>query len=168
MGIDLDTYRARIGCYRMPLAKPRKVENYNPNTSGDDVHLRAFIVCIYALLVVSTTLGVLILQRHAENSLISSYSSASIEIYHQECVPNLSYQTCVKHQINHVPSADRLYVAYAQRILLLSSDIELNPGPFTGNEHEPLVAMQLPMQMPSSPDTQRILYAISCSTGFLT
>ena len=126
MGVSLEIYRARVGCFlQTRCPKPRRTRSkYNPYTRGSDVHLRAFVVCIAALYIYSSMLAVVaghayVMKTYAVHSLDSCWA--------QSTAPFEDHQYTTS--INTCDQQSNLYSSFYQRRLLLAADVELNPGP---------------------------------------
>ena len=62
MGVDLTTYRSRIGLFTMPGSKSAKCDAYNPYTTGSDIHYRTIALGVYTIFIMSSFLAMLYIQ----------------------------------------------------------------------------------------------------------
>jgi len=126
MGIDLALYRARIGCF-LPARRPttRSKEKYTRFTTGSDIHLRTFICCITVLMLSVSYLGLVAGRYYCiETFAVSESYNCMSDATHDEILPYRSP--------TYVDLCDVYSNQYARLVttrLLLSSDVELNPGP---------------------------------------
>ncbi|KAL4234146.1 hypothetical protein ACF0H5_005799 [Mactra antiquata] len=120
MNIDIDSYRKRIGCFGPGRGFNFKSNyTYNPYTYGSDIHFRAFLMSIIFVATFGggTTLAKCVLQLANTD-------------YH--CPENFIANTFIWQEPSWTPNT---YIYnYCQRIFVLSSDIETNPGPLTDKE----------------------------------
>lgn len=139
MGVTLDVYRMRIGAHASVYinrfkAKQKKLSvQYNPYTKWDDVHCRSAAALILIIMVLSTLLCVLHLHGFVVNTLATSddiqlcpvdnsHADVHTGIFCQlQSTRSDSGQTpCLKIQTGYY---------YYKRLIMLSADVELNPGP---------------------------------------
>jgi len=148
----------------MPGSKSAKCDAYNPYTTGSDIHYRTIALGVYTIFIMSSFLAMLYIQ-----SSLAEYMSSQTQLDRVLCIPcTVSKsgwsQTCVHSAL---PSDTLLYQTYMSRLLLLSSDVELNPGPVHGDNVDYVPMLQnvsfIPPASPS-PETQMILMAIASST----
>lgn len=138
MGVDIDTYRAKIGTFTI-WSKLRKLSTkskpYKSHHSGTDIHFRIFICCIFALFCFSTLYCVVRCRAH----ITDTYAATFID----PCIFQRSLSLGYHHNALHTSSVtvDRicsnyggLYDSFSKRILMLSSDVEFNPGPESDTE----------------------------------
>lgn len=142
--IDVSLYRARIGMFACVLrfkSSRKRFGKYTRFTNGTDIHLRAFICNVFLLIAVSATYGVLrghaylidtYAVAHGENSSGISYP------FVHEITANLTFDngcwtnvllSCASYGDTAYNDYGQLYSGYTQRILILSADVETNPGP---------------------------------------
>ena len=124
MNIDIDTFRARVGLFgpgrgfRGCLNKSK----YNPNTVGSDIHLR--VIALYAVILFVFWSG-----TYTANSILdtATVTTETVHFPYDPCQKLTSYQTtCVRHQ---TVWSQPTYANYIQQRLILSKDVETNPGP---------------------------------------
>lgn len=129
------TYRGRIGLFCHPPNRARNGKiKYQRFTTGTDIHLRTLLCGVLFVTQLMATYGLLAsiqyLQINFTTSVIHSCDTSPMNsLIHAS---NTAVQNC--------PINGLLYKSYMTRLLLLSSDVELNPGP--------------------TPDTEQILKAI--------
>ena len=132
MGVDICTYRIRIGHFVANRKNRRKSKintKYNPYTNGSDIHYRSFACSLMGLFFA-------IMFRVAVEShtyIVDNYTSE----LSQQCVSSC-YSSTLSGSINGITSMSPVYpgcvigttyASYSSRLLILSSDIELNQGP---------------------------------------
>jgi hypothetical protein len=129
MGIDVEVYRARIGMFLTKLRHrrcKRYKTKYNSCTIGTDIHLRSLACNI--VLMMSILLLYSIVQGH--KYIIDNYADTSFEYYDR---PNMEHgATCILSTVSEMSGG--MYITYYSRLLMLSSDVELNPGPGTSED----------------------------------
>lgn len=120
MGTDIVLFRFRIGIFKGGRGYTPSVKfRYNPFVNSNDIHYRVFSCCLvllfitfeYSLVIKSKTWLVEILSS-SENvcGIVLKYGMVTM------------YDWCM---LEHSCA----YVSYSQRLLMLSMDIEENPGP---------------------------------------
>lgn len=125
MGVDINIYRARIGLFALcckARQKRPKYGKYNKLTKGEDIHLRTFVCGLYALFGVLAMYSVV----WSHTWLINNYAVANANI----CSWSVSsvYGT-MRGDIPSCSSYGEYFGYYSKRLLTLSADIEMNPGP---------------------------------------
>lgn len=141
MGIDIELYRCRIGVFcggcirnshRRQYSKQYSKQKYNPYSNTSDIHYRVFASCLVIFMMLVGVLGVLtmvnflgsVVNEQALHSTISPCFNVRSDILWLE-----KYIGFVTITFDFCPQSESLYMVYMQRLLLLSSDVELNPGP---------------------------------------
>ena len=125
MGNDLIDYIAKIGIFALsckPKMKTPKYGKYSGYHSGTDVHLQAFVLSIYMVINFIAFYGVVYVTRYMEEH----YSSTDLKFCEQ------ILQAPSKGTIMGCPLHMNQYSSYSELLLVLSGDIEMNPGPITG------------------------------------
>lgn len=142
--IEIAIYRARIGGFAVAL-KPRTVKSkfgkYKGSHHGTDIHFRSFACNILLLIILLVTYGVLscreyVLKNYAlpftyevvEFPFPLSLATAVIITSNGHCVTNM-FISCRPDFDCMANVTEGLYSSYFQRQLMLSADVELNPGP---------------------------------------
>lgn len=130
MGIEINSYRARIGRFVLGL-RPRihkvKYRPYTGHYKGTDIHLRTFVCGVFALLVFGMFYGVTFCRVYVESHWsITHYIGDTSCTYRADSV--LITSSCSNLYTAVV------YGSYYNRLLMLSSDVEQNPGPTKDTE----------------------------------
>ena len=85
MGIDINTYRARIGKFALCIRQRMhnyKYEKYRSHHSGTDIHLRTFVVSIFTVGMFAMFYGVLYTQHYVEDNFsVSGYTVCDMMTY---------------------------------------------------------------------------------------
>lgn len=128
--IDLVMYRAKIGAFALackPRLKLHKYDTYRSHYNGSDIHFRMFICNLVVLMIMSATYG--LLASHAY--LVENYAALSSD----QCEGSIVLASINIQQTHHIASVNYggLYRSYVQRLLVLSADVESNPGPGPGH-----------------------------------
>lgn len=137
MGVDTEIYRVRIGTFVKVYLQKSKIQKYKYKgyTSGTDVHLHTFVVCAFMLCIFSAFYCVVYGQHYIEDN----YAVASYDVCDQKTAISTG-ETALMCKYGGP------YSSFAQRLITLSSDVEMNPGPSNDVSNE---------------NTERILAAIS-------
>ena len=143
MGVDLTTYRKKIGAfntrlnsYREHKANGEKHHTYSRVIKGSDVHFRVFlmILLIGSQLITSETIMLcyrLFQQRLYEPEPLYSCSN----IFQSGASNIISPMDYVNHgTVTFDQIIATQYSSLCQRLMLLSSDVELKPDPMTDEE----------------------------------
>lgn len=126
MGVDLQTYRARVGGFIPPASKTTKQDTYNPRCYGTDVHWRTLMTCFVLLGLVCVTYGFM---RGKYEFVTYHASSCAIEDLHA-CIDHIT----MARYTDACHLRPGYYSSFYSRLLLLSADVELNPGPVSDTE----------------------------------
>lgn len=126
MGIDIVVYRQRIGSF-LPKVRTKngKYGKYDPCTMSSDIQYRVLACMVVGLYIAIT---------------VKAYMEVSTYMYEQTCTLSandfcslsamcLPYNVRCLHEIHSINNCSKTYIAYCSRLLMLSSDVELNPGP---------------------------------------
>ena len=144
MGITIELYRIRIGTFIQPHSKHSNKEKhsmYSPNVKGSDIQYRVLLCTIL--------IGACLI---AGELLVKVIESVSINYVYENYIYGFAINLCgiqndVVYYTNfHISlpwcnSMNTLYPYFNQRILLLSSDVETNPGPISDCKDEILAAI---------------------------
>lgn len=123
MAVDISIYRARTGLFGPGTGFKGSLVNtcYSPYTTGTDIHWRMLLTCM----VLSSTFFISAL---VTKSLLSLATVSDLDIFIR----------CYTSTVNVLHNAScetswsgSIYSSYKTRLLLLSSDVELNPGPIS-------------------------------------
>ena len=145
MGVDLTTYRRQIGAFytrlnscRKHKAKREKHHTYSRVTKGSDVHFRVFLMILLIGSQLITSETIMLCYRLFQHKL---YEPEPLYLCSNIFQSGASIIISPMDYINHgtvTSSFDQIiatqYSSLCQRLLLLSSDVELNPGPMTDKE----------------------------------
>lgn len=147
MGVDITVYRHRIGLFHLsrnhglPVSKPKSKYAYTPYTKGPDVHFRVLLCMMVIGIELIASEGLILLCKNNQHILVT-------ETYNWEHEPTIDYYN-IEHGMDHRYTTSPFnytltnqYTAYYERLLILSSDVELNPGPLTDKD-EILRAIQV-------------------------
>lgn len=140
MGVGIVAYRCRIGLFNLRRkqsqnkdkpSKKGKSKRYMPETTGTDIHFRVFVMCI--LIGIQLVLAELLLLaiRNYSSMLYEGtdgdYYSGLVRVGH-------GFETITTPYNIIDGGAQYTYKGLTQRLLMLSADIETNPGPETDME----------------------------------
>lgn len=143
MGIDISLYRARIGCFLTSRkSKHQRKVTYTPYQSGSDIHYTAALIGLLFIVIFIFIWGLIAGHYH----FVECFAVKSLNIYSSAPTTpymHLSITLCDSHD-----TYGALYATFSSRVLLLSADVELNPGP--------------------TEDTKMILQALEKNTAELT
>lgn len=126
MMIETVLHRVRIGLfnnYCRQRSKPPKCGRYDPYSPGSDIHLRTCISGAYLLFIFLCFYGVVFGQKHIEEN----YSTADDYVMYDFCGQTVLFGTTPG-----LCNQGIQYSRFSQRLLMLSADIEQNPGPTAG------------------------------------
>ena len=136
MGVDIVAYRCRIGlfnlCKRKGHDKPpkrKKFKQYSAETSGSDVQFRVFAMCI----IIGTQLILADLLLLAIRGYSSRLYEESDDYYRGLSEASHGFKS-VTTPYNMDSGCHYTYLGLSQRLLMLSADVETNPGPVTDTE----------------------------------
>ena len=116
MCVDITTYRVRIGLFSPSRGKNKQhgKESYVPTTLGSDIHYRVLICCaLYLGVFTATHLALTVHTNFRE------YVCLSADIVWYNMKPDTLFRS----------SCSTSYDFFAQMKLILSADVESNPGP---------------------------------------
>ena len=137
MGVDIVLYRKRIGVFnaccrpsRKNNQKRDKHDKYTRFNRDSDVHYRVFLMMILFGLQLIAIEGLALWIRNLECVSQGAESFCSSTTF-GDINPNTLYHT-ITIPLNYECPCQ--YSSYHQRLLLLSADVELNPGPLTDKE----------------------------------
>ena len=129
MGIEVQLYRIRIGSFCGGRAYKSKNNHgnyeYNRFSNSSDIHYRAFCCCILIIYLLVVYLALLRITDAAMHMVVDSTTLPPCHVVNDD-VPVFGPRTISN---NVCPNSEHLYLSYVQRLLLLASDVELNPGP---------------------------------------
>lgn len=140
MGIDITLYRSRIGLFQtrpvrnVPLKDNVTNLKYNPYTRSSDVHFRMLVCMIlFGSIAILGELTLMLSIKYHYTFFIyntsSSWNEPFVNIYTN------SIHRSITLLYNYSVSMQRSqYGSFFQRLLLLSADVELNPGPLTDKD----------------------------------
>lgn len=139
MGVEICTYRKRIGLFEAAMKHKAKFKerhsNYTQYTKGDDIHWRTLTCCMILLYIV--VLYRVLLEGHhvVVNTFASDVDTQCFDIH---ChifsstgeFGNINGKSATTVTVKPMVFFYRsTYVSYCSRLLILASDIESNPGP---------------------------------------
>ena len=135
MGIDITVYRYRIGLFHFSKShagsksSKRKMKHtrYNPYTGGSDIHF-CMLLCMMVIGLEFTACEMFMASWNSYQNIAASRFDSS---GHQYSTDNL-ISNSVSVPFNY--TVFNQYGAYFERQLVLSSDVELNPGPLTDKD----------------------------------
>ena len=139
MGVTLETYRRRIGCFGPGRgyggARP-STETYDGTTGNTDIHFRVFLTALLLtsiLFVCERTLVYGIHEMSLSAALGRDICGGAISITSSMTIFEQLY-TCPGNRLVTSTEADMTYHSngyICERLLTLSADVEMNPGPST-------------------------------------
>lgn len=124
MGVDISLYRCRIGAFvfKLLLCRPLhkgkgKMKKYNRFTKSSDMHYRVFASCVYMLFLFNSFFWTMYAMNSIENDFLAKSSC---------CLFHLNDDF-----VGTPARSSRLNcnAEFEKFKLLLSNDIEMNPGP---------------------------------------
>lgn len=139
MGVDINVYRYRIGLFHLSRKHDLSVKSmksskgtysrYNPYTKGSDIHFRVLLCMMLFGIELIAGEGLILFVKMNQNLLFTENCDWGYNLtidypgieYRQMTVP---FNYTLTNQYN----------TYSQRLLILSSDVELNPGPLTDKD----------------------------------
>lgn len=139
MGVDLSTYRLRIGVFGPGRTKgateSRQSLNYSPYTSGPDIHFR--LIVLFSVFIGTLLISTYLVQLIDSFATVCNQSPETlfetvcvVKIYNlQDTFPYSQSVTDIIPLCN-----ERENTRYFELKLLIASDIELNPGPITDKD----------------------------------
>lgn len=137
MGIDISTYRQRIGAFQSQLrpSKYRKFgkldkAKYSRFTSGSDLHFRVLLMLTLIGAQVIIAEGLVLCARKYNFVLFEVNCSYMCTNYISNISSGLHRTTTIPFEHSNINQ----YSCFSQRLLILSSDIELNPGPLSDKD----------------------------------
>ena len=140
MGVDINIYRARIGLFgpghgRKNVHVVSHDSIYSPYTNTSDIHLRAFAMCMFMMVFFHVVN--IVLYTYSEVHVMSSITS-SIGATSDLCSETSMHDICLNHGTlsNSVDTESPTPPGFdiAQLLLMLASDVELNPGPVSNDQ----------------------------------
>lgn len=131
MGITIEIYRARVGLNDLkmkPKYRARKYQPYKGYHNETDIHLRCFVVGVFLLVYFGLLYTTVMTRVYIENKFAANnIDTCSTDQHGGNDSPRGTIpSTC---PVNGVQ-----YLTFSMRILLLSADVELNPGPTEDTE----------------------------------
>ena len=136
MGVDIVAYRCRIGLFNLckrkgheKSPKRKKFKQYSAETSGSDVQFRVFAMCI----IIGTQLILADLLLLAIRGYSSRLYEESDDYYRGLAEASHGFES-VTTPYNMDSGCHYTYLGLSQRLLMLSADVETNPGPVTDTE----------------------------------
>ena len=144
MGITIELYRIRIGSFIPSHAKHRtkqKTYVYSPYTQGSDIQYRVLVCTL--LIGVCWVAGELLVKGLESGAINGAFDNYIFDLGTNVC--GIQYDIIYYNNF-HVSlpwccSIHTLYPYFKERILLLSSDVETNPGPLSDDKNEILEAI---------------------------
>lgn len=133
MGIEFTVYRRRIGFFgpERGCTYKEQVGNaaYTPYTTGSDLHYRMFATTFIITVVLKCYVYVYPHLNLVNGQMFVGFDQCTISSYglyneHASCRNNMLVTSCqeIERYLNN-------YSGFTQRIVLLSQDVESNPGP---------------------------------------
>lgn len=134
MGVYIQTYCARVGRFGPGRGyKGHKQGVYNPYTHGTDIHIRMFAVSVMAFFILGP--GIWLSNTMLSLAATERYSNYPVDICLEDTFSfNSSITSCCVRDSALTSMTYYVYVSYQTRILLLSMDIETNPGPINPDD----------------------------------
>ena len=143
MGITTELYRVRIGSFKQKhtYRTREKVSVYSPYVKSSDIHYRVFLCTV--LIGTCMILSELLIKATDYDVPQELYvfierflSGVSVGEIHQDIhhhIHHHGFSCCTAFHTTQSwnDSVSILYLYFQERILLLSSDIEINPGPIS-------------------------------------
>ncbi|KAL4239903.1 hypothetical protein ACF0H5_000702 [Mactra antiquata] len=129
MGVDIGIYRSRIGLF-MPRRKSynskRCKSKYNPYSSTSDIHYRVFASCFINMTILFCVYGVLLAHTWMKSiDIIYREQNLMVDNMYHSVSPSITCSALCDNQ----DSSNLMFYDIAQYKLMLSSDVETNPGP---------------------------------------
>ena len=123
MGIDIATYRCRVGLFASQPCRPRlsSKNKYVAFCKGSDIHYRVFALGTILIYVTLCYYGVVLSGRHFMELVPANPSAACWSTQIDRLSPISNEHTCTRY--------GGQYLSLSRRMLLLSGDVEMNPGP---------------------------------------
>lgn len=133
MGVELVVYRLRIGGFGAGRGYTSKLKtydvDYNPYTDGPDIHYRMFATMFIILAILTSYTYMYPYLDSINSGLIVGFDQCSLrsyQIHHDQILCKSNSHVSMSFDVEtHANS----YVSFQQRMLVLSKDIESNPGP---------------------------------------
>ena len=125
MGIDIATFRCRVGIFsggcHYGLNHREKNGIYNPFTNSPDIHYRAFACCILVLIILSCC---------NQAMMFLHDNTINMNLFQDVC-SNFEASPSLRILCRHPGTLTNNIVNYniSRKLLLLSADVESNPGP---------------------------------------
>ena len=128
------TYRFRIdvfGPHRFKTRNKHSDLKYSPYVAGSDIHLRSFILC--SILLGTLFASVELVQFVETLATVSSCDMDSIAMHMIPGTCQAWFHICQGNSMHFgtTPINATAFAFYSQLKLMMSSDVELNPGPIT-------------------------------------
>lgn len=137
MGVDTETYRYRIGAfYYSNFGKREKVSKrsnsgiYSPQVRGSDIQYRVFWMCILIGLQMILAESLMLLWKKQGYRL---YTEARYDP-HKGLVDMRNIYTFTTTPYDFTSDSQYFYSGFAQQLLIIAGDVEINPGPLSDKE----------------------------------
>ena len=135
MGVDIAVYRSRIGLFYLsaishgPKSNKHKVKSsrYSPYTGGSDIHF-CVLLCMIVIGMELIACEVVMVSWNSYQNMAASHIDCSGYQYSTDNLVSNSVSVPFNYTVLNQ------YRSFFERQLLLSSDVELNPGPLTDKE----------------------------------
>lgn len=133
MGVDTEIYRCRIGvfnvCMKPKLPKSSKWVRYAPQTKGNDIQFRVFWMCVLIGAQLILAESIMHMAKHHSWRLFVNHDDPYRGLAQVSRVDGFATTPYLVNSDNYY-----CYMNLAQRLLILSADIETNPGPISDKE----------------------------------
>ena len=138
MGVDIQTYRARIGLMGPGYFKYRHPKSvYCPWSTSPDIHLRMIVLCTYLL----------VLTQCCNIALRVCYSIKQSEFTGEDCCTIVGSSNMIQQQLPYMCNPKGTLIGsdsfseklnagsfnLAQHLLMSAADVEVNHGPIDGD-----------------------------------
>ena len=131
MGIDICSYRSRIGLFGPGRGyKGHRCNDYNPYTAGSDVHFRTFLSGILMIALLGVATGIV----NYMTTFVSTIPLVDIPVDCCALRADVGLQLYLARDITSLVCG-----SYSQRVLMLAMDVEQNPGPLSGSDKDDIL-----------------------------
>ncbi|KAL4224315.1 hypothetical protein ACF0H5_017770 [Mactra antiquata] len=130
MGIDIQTYRCRIGTFTPRKTITKNKSKYNPYSKSSDIHYRVFLSCTLIIFILQCTYCTLWCHKFLQDMdpVMSVHRSTSISNLDHD---RMQTGTCYTYNSDSPDDIFQLNTNFniSQYKLMLAVDVESNPGP---------------------------------------
>lgn len=141
MGVDVEVYRCRIGmfnlCIKPKFPKSSRWVKYAPQTKGNDIHFRVFWMCILFGTQLVLAESVMYMAKNYSWMLFEKHYDpyrGLVEVNGMSGTITTPYSGTITTPYFLSSDNNYHYIDLAQDLLILSADVETNPGPISDKE----------------------------------